>query len=122
MSISTDLVIVGGGLAGGLTALIFKAVHPDRKITLLEQGATIGGVRTWSFHESDVSPETLEILKPVLTKSWSETSVTFPKSTRTLTGGYHVIRSEDFARHLSEELGPAVKTESKSINSLTLSC
>ncbi|HVK61346.1 MAG TPA: lycopene cyclase family protein, partial [Bdellovibrionales bacterium] len=109
MSNSTDLVIVGGGLAGGLTALIFKAQNPDRKITLIEQSNRLGGTHTWTFFEADISPEALEILKPMISKTWTETTVRFPRLERNLEGAFHMIRSEDFHRVVSEELGKAVR-------------
>jgi lycopene beta-cyclase len=109
MSNSTDLIIVGGGLAGGITALVIKAMTPERKVTLLEKNAILGGLRTWSFHESDISPEAYEILKPMLTKSWTETQVVFPRRERTMNGNYHVIRSEDFHKYVSSVLGTDLK-------------
>ena len=53
---SFDLVIVGGGLAGGLCALALRHRRPDIRLLLIEPGATIGGNHLWSFFESDVAP------------------------------------------------------------------
>ena len=50
-----DLIILGGGLAGGLAALALRAHRPDLKLALVEPNA-IGGNHLWSFFESDVAP------------------------------------------------------------------
>ena len=103
MKATIDLAIVGGGLAGGLTALIFAHRYPDKTVRLVDAKASLGGVRTWSFHESDISSEAFQIIKPMITKSWTETAVHFPRLERKLSGAYHTIRSEDFDRVLKEK-------------------
>lgn len=99
-----DVAIVGGGLAGGLTAYFMSQAHPARSIALIEANETLGGDQTWSFHESDVSTAAFEILKPLISRSWSSTTVEFPRLKRTLDGSFHSIRSEDFSRVLHEKL------------------
>ena len=108
-----DLAIVGGGLAGGLTAYFMVQMHPARLIELIEAEDHLGGNQTWSFHESDVSPAALEILKPLISRSWSSTSVEFPRVKKTVDGAYHSIRSEDFNRVLKEVLGAKIKFNSR---------
>ena len=100
-----DLAIVGGGLAGGLTAYFMAQTHPARKIILAESAEKLGGNHTWSFFESDISTAAMELLKPLISRSWSATTVEFPRLKRTLDGAYHSIRSEDFNRVLKERLG-----------------
>jgi lycopene beta-cyclase len=103
-----DLAIVGGGLAGGLTAYFMAQAHPGRQIILAEAMDQLGGNHTWSFFEADISPAAFELLKPLISRSWSATSVDFPRVKRTLDGAYHSIRSEDFNRVLKERLGDRI--------------
>ena len=42
-----DYIIVGGGLAGGLTALALAEAGRAANLTLLEGEATLGGNHTW---------------------------------------------------------------------------
>jgi lycopene beta-cyclase len=106
-----DVAIIGGGLAGGLTAYFMAASHPDRSIILAEATDALGGNHTWSFFESDVSPAAFELLKPLISRSWSSTSVDFPRVKRELDGAYHSIRSDDFNRVLKEKLGDKIRFE-----------
>lgn len=108
----TDVAIIGGGLAGSLTAYFMAQAHPSRKIILAESGETLGGNHTWSFFESDVSPAAMELLKPLITRSWASTSVEFPRVKRQLDGAYHSISSKDLNRVLREKLGDHVWTKS----------
>jgi lycopene beta-cyclase len=103
-----DLAIIGGGLAGGLTAYFMVQAHPGRSIIVAEATETLGGNHAWSFHESDVSPAALELLKPLISRSWGSTNVEFPRLKKSIDGAYHSIRSEDFNRVLTEKLGDRV--------------
>ncbi len=105
---TVDIAIAGGGLAGGLTAYFMSQAHPARSIALIEAEDALGGNQTWSFHESDVSPAAFDILKPLISRSWSSTSVDFPRVKKTIDGSYHSIRSEDFNRVLKEKLGDKI--------------
>ncbi len=109
----TDVAIVGGGLAGGLTAYFMSQSHPARSITIIEAGDKLGGNHTWSFHESDVSPAAFEILKPLISRSWSSTSVEFPRVKRSINCAYHSIRSDDFDRVLREKFGHNIRFNSR---------
>ncbi|RYZ63846.1 MAG: lycopene cyclase, partial [Proteobacteria bacterium] len=73
-------------------------------VLLIETANALGGNHTWSFHETDVSPAALELLKPLISRSWSSTSVEFPRIKKTVEGAFHSIRSEDFNRVLKEKL------------------
>lgn len=108
MNSKIDLLIVGGGLAGGLTALKFALTHPESRVLLLEESPRLGGHHTWSFHRSDLTNEAFSWIEPLVTCSWTETEVKFPRLTRTIVGGYHSIRSEDFHRVISEKLGDSI--------------
>jgi len=57
-----SLIIVGGGLAGGLTALALAKHRPDVALTLVEPGEAIGGNHLWSFFDTDVAAEARELV------------------------------------------------------------
>ena len=47
--ITCDIAIVGGGLAGGLTAYALSVKRPDLSVRLIDPSATFGGNHVWSF-------------------------------------------------------------------------
>ena len=61
-----DLIIVGGGLAGALTALAVARARPDLRLLLIERGESLGGNHTWSFFETDVSTEGHALVAPLV--------------------------------------------------------
>lgn len=91
-----DLIIVGGGLAGGLAATRIKQKRPSCLILLIEQGKTLGGNHTWSFHDEDISAEQHRWVRPFISRSWTGTEVRFPNHQRFLPTPYHSIASEHF--------------------------
>lgn len=92
----TKIAIVGGGLWGSMLAYFFHLRRPELTIELYERNDCLGGKHTWSFHESDVPEELMPIIKPLISFSWQEQEVRFPKLKRRLKLGYHSILSEDF--------------------------
>ena len=103
-----DVLIVGGGMAGGLLALRLREKRPNLRVLLLEKNSTLGGEHTWSFHSSDFEPEQVAWLKLLVKKSWPRVSVQFPDFERTLEGGYHSISSSRFDSLLRARLGQSV--------------
>ncbi len=103
-----DLLIVGGGLAGGLLALKLREKRPDLRVLLLEKAPTLGGEHTWSFHSSDLDPEQVAWLKPFVKKSWPRVTVQFPDFERTIEGGYHSISSSRFDTLIRARLGQSI--------------
>ena len=103
-----DVIIVGGGLAGGLLALRLREKRPEVRFLLLERSSHLGGDHTWSFHSSDFEPEQVAWLKQLVKKSWPRVSVEFPGFERTLEGGYHSISSSRFDTLIRARLGQAV--------------
>jgi lycopene beta-cyclase len=94
MSEGSDIVIVGGGLSGGLIALALAARRPDLKVTLVEEQEQLGGNHLWSCFESDVAPEHLWLVAPLVSRAWPATRVAFPGHERLIPGSYMSIESE----------------------------
>lgn len=105
---SADVVIVGGGLSGGLTALRLAVAKPELKVVLLLEKSSVSAPQTWCFRGSDVSEESLIWLKPLISKSWDNYEVSFPSAKRAFSSPLHAIRSEDFERELKSRLPGAV--------------
>ena len=100
-----DVAIVGGGLAGGLIALALFRRNPDLNISLIEQGATLGGNHRWSWFESDLGGAADELLAPFPSTQWDAGyDVRFPKYQRTLASGYRSMVSSDYHTSLMELL------------------
>ena len=106
-----DLILVGGGLANCLIAHRLRALRPDLQLLVLEQGASLGGNHTWSFHGADVTADQLTWLQPFLEASWSGHEILFPERERRLPGSYHTIFSERFDARMRERLGDCVMTD-----------
>ncbi|AVP58387.1 lycopene beta-cyclase CrtY [Pulveribacter suum] len=100
-----DVVLVGAGLANGLIALQLAARQPHLRLAVLEAGEAPGGNHTWSFHDSDLTPQERTTLAPCIAHHWPGYTVRFPARTRRLGGGYASLTSERFAAVLRERLG-----------------
>jgi lycopene beta-cyclase len=101
-----DIAIVGGGLAGGLTAYALSVKRPDLAIRLIDPGETFGGNHVWSFFTSDIAPEDFWIVEPFIDHRWAEYETHFPAHSRTFHAPYNSIRSPSFDRHLRTALRP----------------
>jgi lycopene beta-cyclase len=99
-TISCDLAIVGGGLAGGLIARAVHARHPTAEIRLIEGGAHLGGNHLWSFFASDVAPADRWLVSPLISHGWTRYDVAFPGHARTLKSPYYSIESRQFEREM----------------------
>ncbi|GAB5484373.1 MAG: hypothetical protein Pars93KO_08070 [Parasphingorhabdus sp.] len=99
-----DLAIAGGGLAGGLIALALRKLRPELSVALVEADDHFGGNHVWSFFESDIAPENLWLIEPLISYQWDSYDVRFPKYDRTLNTGYRSILSESFDRVLRKKL------------------
>ena len=111
-----DLILVGGGLANILIALRLAETQPELKVLILEQDADVGGHHTWSFHGTDLTTAQHEWIKPLVTYSWENTTVRFPKLNRTLPGSYHSITSEQLAQVADERLGDSIWCDTSVFN------
>ncbi|WP_288487394.1 lycopene beta-cyclase CrtY [uncultured Novosphingobium sp.] len=90
---STDIAILGGGLAGGLIALALAARRPDVSVTVIEAGDRCGGDHVWSYFATDVK-DGADLLEPLVAARWDGYFVRFPKRSRALRTPYRSITSE----------------------------
>ena len=88
-----DLIIIGGGLAGGLAAIAVRQARPERDVVLVERGA-IGGNHLWSFFASDVDAAGAALVEPLIAHRWPGYAVRFPRHQRRIAQPYRTIASE----------------------------
>jgi lycopene beta-cyclase len=93
-TISCDIAIVGGGLAGGLIALALARQRPGIDVRIVERSDSIGGNHLWSFFASDVADADRWLVAPLISYGWARYDIAFPAHARTLDSPYHSIRSE----------------------------
>lgn len=105
-----DIAIAGGGLSGSLLAWRMKERHPDLSIALIEKGDRLGGNHTWSFHETDVSPQILDWLQPMIAYRWPGQEVRFPAYRRRLETAYCTVPSQNLVSYLQPKIGQSVHT------------
>ncbi|NRA29177.1 MAG: NAD(P)-binding protein, partial [Parvularculaceae bacterium] len=89
----SDILIAGGGLSGSLIAWRLSQVRPDLTVTVIEQGQSLGGNHTWSFHSTDVPVSAHEWISPLIKHRWSDQEIRFPAYRRPLGTGYGSIPS-----------------------------
>lgn len=98
---STDVLLVGGGLANSLIAWRLRAVRPQCRVTVVEKAPALGGNHTWSFHESDLTAGQQAWIAPLIEHQWPNHEVRFPGYRRQLSGGYCSISSDRLHREVS---------------------
>ena len=91
---TADLIIVGAGLAGLMTAWRCLDVHPELSVLLIEATDRIAGDHTWSFNRSDIIEPLQEWIEPFIVYSWDKYDVKFPKRERKLNIPYCTGNSE----------------------------
>ncbi|MEQ8846692.1 lycopene beta-cyclase CrtY [Botrimarina sp.] len=99
-----DYAIVGGGLQGCLLAHAVAHYRPAASVLLLERSDELCGNHTWSFHESDIPPESRGWFDRLVNHRWPAYTVRFPGHTRRVTLAYATITSDalrDATRSLS---------------------
>ena len=107
--VAADVILVGGGLANTLIALALRSARPHLRLLLLEQGPTLGGNHTWSFHSSDVTPAQRAALGPLIAASWPRQEVRFPGHRRIIETGYNSISSQRLHAYACDRLGASVR-------------
>jgi len=93
-TISCDLAVVGGGLAGGLITLALKKKRPDLDVRLIEGSHSIGGNHLWSFFASDIADGDRWIVAPLVCYGWTSYDIKFPAHGRAIKASYYSIESE----------------------------
>lgn len=100
-----DVIIVGGGLAGGLIALALQRHAPECRFVVIEAGRTLGGHHRWSWFETDIRPGARSLMAGFQLNGWDEGyDITFPRLGRTLPTAYRSLASAEFHRALMAEL------------------
>ena len=94
MSVSENMVILGAGLSGLLTAWRCLELNPKLKITLIDANSEIGGDHTWSFNLNDIDTELQKWVRPFIAHQWEAYDVKFPTRQRTLNITYCTGNSE----------------------------
>nr|WP_294848888.1 lycopene beta-cyclase CrtY [uncultured Sphingomonas sp.] len=100
-----DLIILGGGLAGGLAALMLKRTRPAVRVLLIEAGTQFGGNHIWSFFDSDVADSQRLLLQPLIGHRWPDYEVRFPAFRRTIDTPYRSIDSHALDREVCGAMG-----------------
>jgi lycopene beta-cyclase len=102
---SHDVIIVGGGLAGGLIALALHRHAPDCRFLVIEAGRSFGGHHRWSWFETDIRPKARTLMAGFDLNGWDEGyDITFPRLGRTLPTSYRSLASAEFHAKLIAEL------------------
>lgn len=102
-----DVIIVGGGLAGGLIALALHRHAPACRFAVIEAGRTLGGHHRWSWFETDIPAAERGLMAGFALNGWDEGyEIAFPGLTRTLPTAYRSLASAEFHRALAAELPP----------------
>ena len=104
---SYDLVIAGGGLAGGLCALALHQRRPELRVAIVEPGERLGGNHLWSFFDSDIARRDRALIERLIVHRWDAYRVAFPNHRRRLAHPYNSIESE----RLDEVVRAAVPTD-----------
>lgn len=105
-----DLLIVGGGLAGALTALAFAKLRPDVRVELIDGGDSFGGNHVWSVFASDLSDEGHALVEPLVEARWPAYDIAFPRRSRTIDTPYASLTSERLDAELRRVLGDHART------------
>lgn len=103
-----DILIVGGGLSGALTAWRIKKHHPKISLALVERGDKLGGNHTWCFFGSDLTSEQRSEIAPLVVKEWPRYSVSFPGHSRVINTDYAAISSKRLHDVIYKELGDSI--------------
>lgn len=113
-----NMVIVGGGLAGSLTALALARYRPNMSVALVERGNSFGGNHLWSFFAGDIDPQHRWLVAPLICHGWAGNEVRFPEYRRALDQHYYTIESE----RLDEVVQNTLPSASLHCNAKALAC
>jgi lycopene beta-cyclase len=117
-TISCDIAIAGGGLAGGLIALALAQKRPDLDIRIIEAERRLGGDHVWSFFDTDIAAEDRWLVEPLICHRWQDYDIAFPAHARTLQAVYNSIESERLDEVVRAKVG-ASKIVAGKVTTLT---
>jgi len=100
-----DVAIAGGGLSGALIAWRLRQRRPGLRVVVIEKDLVLGGNHTWSFHGTDVTPQTYEWLSEFVTYRWPRQRVIFPTHRRSLETPYCSVTSSRLHELIAPVLG-----------------
>jgi lycopene beta-cyclase len=99
-----SIILVGAGLANVLLGYRLKQRQPEATLLFLEKEAEPRLDRTWSFYESDVTPNIWQWLSPLASKVWDGYEVRFPTYERRLASSrYASLRGADLLKKANLE-------------------
>jgi lycopene beta-cyclase len=104
----SDVLIAGGGFAGGLLASRLAQARPELSLQLVEAESHLGGHHTAAFHSEELTPAQREWMRPLVAHSWEGYEVRFPSFARGVSGGYHVVSAARFHKQIAARLGGAL--------------
>lgn len=99
-----NIIIVGAGLSGLMTAWRILDVNADARVMIIDGADTIAGDHTWSFNLSDVSKSLEGWLSPFIAHRWESYSVRFPQRTRRLA----IVYATGDSKHLRKAVQPLI--------------
>ena len=105
-----DLILAGGGLASSLIAWRLKLRRPALSVAVVEREPRLGGEHTWSFFDSDLTPEQRSWIAPAVVRRWPGYDVAFPQRRRTLNTAYNSVSSERLHAAVAPMLGERLLT------------
>ena len=103
-TITCDVAIAGGGLAGSLIALALAERRPELNVRIVEAAPVLGGNHVWSLFGSDVADPHRWLVAPLISYGWKGYDVAFPGHARTLDQSYYSIESERLDAVVRERL------------------
>lgn len=101
----SDVLLVGGGLSGGLTALALRQRRPDLAVTLLERAEGPDDTHTWCTFRSDHDPADWDRLAPLFASHWPSYEVRFPRRQRLVATPYARMTGFDLSNAVAAALG-----------------
>lgn len=88
------LIIVGGGLAGSLAALMLVERRPELRVLLIEGGPSFGGNHVWSFFDSDIPAGARNLVAALNPVRWPRHRVKFHGRQREFAVAYNAVTSD----------------------------
>ena len=110
---TTELILVGGGLANSLIAYRILMERPNFPLLVVERGASLGADHTWSFHDSDLTVNQRRWMEPLIAHRWSSHELRFPGRRRTFNDGYNSVTSERLHEVVAPALGNRIRLETE---------